>query len=177
MFSSSAWKPAWNNASTWVLLASDSTLEVQDGERPLTEFQTGPGDDIIAVGSSSKSGPRWDIGDYRLSVYQSGRMAHGRPPLCALGGTICSWPVSCLIRWASVVHIMLPTLYRKDVKTFAVRMYDKAYRKIFQKFISWVNPDPKSHIFTKAEYAQSNCVYDRHMIRPALHTSAYKHQR
>jgi len=32
-------------------------LRYSDGERPLTEFQTGPGDDIIAVGRISKSRP------------------------------------------------------------------------------------------------------------------------
>ena len=37
-------------------------LGCSDGERPLTEFQTGPGDDIIAIGRRSESGPRWDIG-------------------------------------------------------------------------------------------------------------------
>ena len=38
-------------------------LRSSDGERPLTEFQTGPGDDIIAVGRGSESRLRWDIGD------------------------------------------------------------------------------------------------------------------
>jgi len=61
-------------------------LRCSDGERLVTEFQTGPGDDIIAVRRIAKSRLRWDIGDCNHSAYQPGRMAHGQPPLCALGG-------------------------------------------------------------------------------------------
>ena len=51
-------------------------LRSSDGERPLIEFQTGPGDDIVAVGRSSKSRPRWDIGDCSQHTSQVGwRMA------------------------------------------------------------------------------------------------------
>ena len=64
-------------------------LRCCDGERPLTEFQTGSGDDIIAVGRISKSRPRWDISDCSQHASQD-RMAHGRPPLCALKGTTIS---------------------------------------------------------------------------------------
>jgi len=45
-------------------------LRCSDGEPPLTEFQTGPGDDIIAVGRSSVSRPRWDIGDCSQHISQ-----------------------------------------------------------------------------------------------------------
>ena len=73
-------------------------LGCSDGERPLTEFQTGPGDDIIAVGRSPESRPRWDIGDCSQHTSQVGwRMA-----ICALGGTICSRPVAwSAVPWAS----------------------------------------------------------------------------
>ena len=47
-------------------------LGCSDGERPLTEFQTGPGDDIIAVGRSSESRRRWDIGDCSQHISQVG---------------------------------------------------------------------------------------------------------
>jgi len=47
-------------------------LRSSDGERPLTEFQTGLGDDIIAVGRGSKSRPRWDIGDCSQHISRVG---------------------------------------------------------------------------------------------------------
>ena len=47
-------------------------LRSSDGERPLTEFQTGTGDDIIAVGRSSNSRSRWDISDCSQHTSQVG---------------------------------------------------------------------------------------------------------
>ena len=47
-------------------------LRCSNREHPLTEFQTGPGDDIIAVRCRSKSRPQWDISDCSQHTSQVG---------------------------------------------------------------------------------------------------------
>jgi len=58
----SAWMPAGTHQLEFCWQPVPC-LRGTDGERPVTEFQTGPGDDVIAVRRISNSRPRWDIGN------------------------------------------------------------------------------------------------------------------
>ena len=53
---------AWN-ASAWVLLAGGSMHGGGNRKRPLVEFQTGPGNDVVAVWRVAKSRQWWDLSD------------------------------------------------------------------------------------------------------------------
>jgi len=83
IFARNAWKLAWN-ASAWVLLAAGSMLggggEAATENAPsLAEFQTGPGNDVVAVWRFTKSRSWWDISDGSQHASQVGwRLANSR---------------------------------------------------------------------------------------------------